>query len=190
VARAPVAAEPGTTPSDAVRRILVRGPEGAGPPDESADDVNFGPAGRDVLRFVLPAGAGADPALEVFAPAGLRAAEAWDGSAWVPLTLEATDPDADPLAAVPPGGPVEVGAPEAEASTGQAGGGGLAVRIEVEAGAPAQPVPAPPLGDPFDPMARVEGRLPAGAVIGGEVLLRTSSVSDGMPVDVRLRAAS
>jgi hypothetical protein len=100
--QAPVAAEAGAIPGDAVRRELLRGAEVTEVPqpaggDESAaqqeeDGVlveepqgDWGPSAGAVVRFDLPTTADPATPLEVDAPGAVLAVEAWDGTRWVPL---------------------------------------------------------------------------------------------------------
>jgi hypothetical protein len=122
VARAPVAAEPGTVPAAAVRREFVRGPLAArfDPPVVVPD---WGDAHGAVVRFTLPEGT--DPAIPLVldASGGVVRADVWDGQRW-----QATDFASDGPAGVPLGDPM--GPPrDAELPAGVVRDGVVYVRI-------------------------------------------------------------
>lgn len=135
--RAPVAAEAGAVPADAVRREFLRGREATElppPPDPAADAAGEDgkaaePAFDDmafdewsssgaVARFVLPPDADPATPLEVALPGAIARAEVWAGGRWVPLAEPADRPadiqdPYDPRAARfigLPGGSVQDGA--------------------------------------------------------------------------------
>jgi hypothetical protein len=107
-----VQAAPGSIPDAAVRREYLRG-SGTTPVDKDrfkdlidslGADFGSGSVEGAVLRFTLPPGADPTVSLEADLPPYVVAAEAWDGSEWLPLDrynhdgdlLEATPESQDP----------------------------------------------------------------------------------------------
>jgi hypothetical protein len=178
VARAPIAAAPGSVPAAAVRREFVRG-TGPASFDQPVQIPGWGDALGAIARFTLPAGA--DPATPLVVDTGgqIVQAEAWDGQRWVPLALGD--------APAPGAGDAGAAAGDDSAASGGAGAGDTSVATILAppmpgAGAVLEQVPPGGVGGVLDPTGppRVAS-LPASAVRDGVVYVRVAFTPDMGP---------
>jgi hypothetical protein len=178
VARAPIAAAPGSVPAAAVRREFVRG-TGPASFDQPVQIPGWGDALGAIARFTLPAGANPATPLVVDTGGQIVQAEAWDGQRWVPLALgDAPAPGAGDAGAV---------AGDDSAASGGAGAGDTSVATILAppmpgAGAVLEQVPPGGVGGVLDPTGppRVAS-LPASAVRDGVVYVRVAFTPDMGP---------
>ncbi|MGH3370678.1 MAG: hypothetical protein ACRDPR_11815, partial [Nocardioidaceae bacterium] len=87
VSRTTITVSDGSLPAQAVRRELLRGPQGIRLDD---GDVNGIPVQGTLFRFTVPAGT-VDQPLELVIPEYLARVEVWDGTAWQSVDDHITD---------------------------------------------------------------------------------------------------